>query len=439
MHARLPSYGCWLLVAGFIVVLADASWRSLLLLAGCLLALLAFALCSSDGSARTVARWILPVWGDLLRNRKRKARRRGNKWLRESGLVHDSADAVPVNYEVYEWPDQVEILDLDAYGVTDERVRKAVRESLSYWHAMDYEIERTGSTGWIIRLYDVPRLDSLRVPRVLDELPEALGRIDADGGHVSIRVGRVLSGDAWLDFSGVAGILLAGQPGMGKTNAVNIILSALIARPDLADVYVLDGKGGEDLKWAQPVCKRWSNDDGFAESLDMLRSIHALMKERLQTNRQRYGDSNGWHVYGRSDLKLVVMVIDEVQSYTGAVSKESKELQAEFVRLLTDIIKKGRSACVAVVCATQKPTIDAMPSSLRDEMAKRYCFRVSTSDMARAALGVIPDDGPSPVDIPFAAKGLAVGTSDDGGLEYVQFDHLPESVIDSLLGGSDES
>lgn len=419
----------WLVAFAIAVVVADVDWLFLALLVGSILALLSAALYAPVDSTRLSARKVLPVWGDWLRYQKRDARRMGNQWLRDAGLVRDSVADEPVDYEVYAWSDCVEIQNLPVVGVTDGRIRKVAEESLAYWHAADCEVIKTGHAGWLIRLFDTSRLDMLRKPRVLAGLPEAMARVDKDGGHLLLRIGRTLSGDAWLDCAGVAGVLLAGQPGMGKTAAVDIILASVLARPDLTDVYVIDGKGGEDLAWAQSRCKAWSNDDGFDASLEMLRAVHDLMRDRLKTNRQKYGDSNGWHTFGRTDMQFVLLVIDEVQSYTGAVSKDCKERQAEFVRLLMDLVKKGRSACITTVCATQKPTTDAIPTGLRDEMAKRYCFRVPTSEMARAALGVIPDSGPTPVDIPFTSKGLAVGTSDDGGLEYIQFDYLPEESL----------
>lgn len=423
----------WLLAVLVVVVVSDVGWWGILPIVCLLPAIFGVLLLSPSERLRMNVQRALPVWGDWLRHLQRSARRQGNRWLRDAGLVHDDSHSKPVNYKVYLWPDCLEIVDLPVVGVTDGRVRKAVEESLASWHAADYEIRRTGTASWHIRLYDMSRLEALRVPRVLSDLPEARGLRDRDGGHVLVRIGRTFAGDSWLDFAGVAGILLAGQPGMGKTAAVNVILSALLGRPDLADVYVIDGKGGEDLIWAKPFCKGWSNDDGFAESLDTLRHIHSLIRERLRTNRKKYGDSNGWHVVGISDMKPVLLVIDEIQTFTGPRSKEERDAQAEFIRLLMDLVKKGRSACIATVCATQKPTSDAIPTGLRDQMAKRFCFRVATPEMARAALGPIPDGEPDPTDIPFRDKGMAISVTDEGGTEYVQFDYIPETEIEKLL------
>lgn len=384
--------------------------------------------------------WALPVWGDVLRYQKRKARKKGNAWLREAGLVHDSAVRKRPAYRIYLWPDGLEIEDLPVVGVTDDRLRRAVTESLAAWHAADYELHRTGNSSWHVRLYEESRLDTLKAGRQLSALPETLGRIDGHGnGHLLVRIGRDLDGDAWIDFSGVSGVLLAGLPGAGKTSAANVIVSGLLSRPDLAEVYILDGKGGTDWEWAKPYCAGWSNDDHFGEGLTMVRQIHGLMMERLRTNGERFGDSNAWHSYGRTDLKAICFMVDELQSYTSpaVLNRETKVQHDEFLRLLTDIVKKGRSACVFVIAATQKPTSDAIPTGLRDVMARRYAFHVSTPEMAKACLGDIPDGEPSPMRIAFEDKGLAVTNTDSGGTAYVRFDYLPERDIPSLLSGND--
>jgi hypothetical protein len=183
---------------------------------------------------------------------------------------------------------------------------------------------------------------------------------------------------------------------------------------------------------------RYTNDDSFDVVLPMLRGVRDVMRERLRTNRERFGDSNFWHGFGgRDDARAVVVLIDEIQTWTSpaVTDRTVKADAAEFVGLVTDIAKKGRSAGVCLLIATQKPTSDALPSGLRDVCAKRYAFRCTTTDMAKAALGVIPEGEPSPVDIAFGDKGLCVASADSGGTEFIRWDYLPEKDIEPLLRG----
>lgn len=421
---------CWF--TGFVAVYVgagDARWMVLYvaLLAVWILLAVWFPMLR----VREIFRYGCPIWGDCLRWMRRRARKRGNQWLRDSGLVHDADSERKSNYHVWLWSDRLVIDALPVVGVTADRVRDAVSRSLVAWNMADYDIEQTGNQSWTVHLYSVNRLDALKEGRVLSELPE----VEVWPGHLRVRVGRDLTGDAWVDFSGISGVLLAGLPGAGKTSGADIIMSALLSRSDLVDVSVLDGKGGGDWQWAQSHCAHWSNDDSYDDALRTLHATQDLMRERLSTNRERYGDSNFWHVFGRSDARAVCLMVDEVQNWTAPATqdKETKMKAAEFIGLLTDIVKKGRSAGICVILATQKPDSSAIPTGLRDVCAKRFAFHVSTPEMARACLGVIPDGEPSPVGIAFADKGMAVTNTDTGGTAFVRFDYLPEASIESLL------
>ncbi|MCI1649435.1 hypothetical protein [Bifidobacterium tibiigranuli] len=381
---------------------------------------------------RLACLFALPVVGDWQRHIKRKARKLGNRWVREAGLVKERKGQTSESYKVYLRKDSLDI-DLPVVGVTDEKVRDAVSASLVSWRMADCEITRTGNSSWHVDLFEHDRLDALKTSRVLDCLPP----VQASQGHLAVRIGRNLQGDAWLDFSGVSGVLLAGLPGAGKTAAANAIVSGLLSRPDLVDVSVLDGKGGGDWEWCKPYASNYTNDDSYGEALRILHGVQDQMRERLKTNRGKYGDPNLWHVLDapECDARATCVLIDEIQNWTASpvLDKDTKTKRDEFIGLVTDIAKKGRSACVFLIIATQKPTSDAIPTGLRDVCAKRCAFNVSTPDMAKAALGVIPEGDPDPTAIALEDKGMAVTNTESGGTKYVRFDYLPEPSIERLL------
>lgn len=135
---------------------------------------------------------------------------------------------------------------------------------------------------------------------------------------------------------------------------------------------------------------------------------------------------------------MLCIVLDEVQTWTSPVGrdKETKAKAEEFIGLLQGLVKKGRSAGIVVLMLTQKPTTDALPSGIRDSAACRIAFRCTTPEMAKAALGNIPEGEPTPLDLPFSRKGLSVMAKSDGGTEFVQWDYLPETSIPELLDAS---
>lgn len=59
----------------------------------------------------------------------------------------------------------------------------------------------------------------------------------------------------------------------------------------------------------------------------------------------------------------------------------------EFALLLRDLVARGRAAGIIVVAATQKPSGDIIPTSLRDLMGSRIALRCSTRDASDCVLG----------------------------------------------------
>jgi S-DNA-T family DNA segregation ATPase FtsK/SpoIIIE len=93
-----------------------------------------------------------------------------------------------------------------------------------------------------------------------------------------------------------------------------------------------------------------------------------------------------------------VLVIDEAHSffYTTArgAAKEAVERAHRTIRLVEQLVKKGRNVGVLTILATQKGTADAIPTAIRDICSVRITFAVASSDAAVAALGVGLRDHP---------------------------------------------
>jgi S-DNA-T family DNA segregation ATPase FtsK/SpoIIIE len=55
--------------------------------------------------------------------------------------------------------------------------------------------------------------------------------------------------------------------------------------------------------------------------------------------------------------------------------------------LLRDLVARGRAAGVIVVAATQRPSVDIIPTSLRDLFSFRLAFRCTTDSSSDIVLG----------------------------------------------------
>jgi S-DNA-T family DNA segregation ATPase FtsK/SpoIIIE len=77
-------------------------------------------------------------------------------------------------------------------------------------------------------------------------------------------------------------------------------------------------------------------------------------------------------------------VFDEVQVYT---EYDDKDIRAEFVAIMADIVRRGRSAGIIPIFCTQKPAASVIPSIIVDNCSTRLCFRVNGQRANDAVLG----------------------------------------------------
>ena len=171
-------------------------------------------------------------------------------------------------------------------------------------------------------------------------------------------------------------LLLGGEPGAGKSNALSLVVASAALDPDV-ELWCFDGKLVELAAWKDSARRFVGADlDEAAEALGELRSV---MEERYSTLLER-----GLRKVDReTGLGLIVVVIDELALYTQGKGK----VRDEVVELLRDIVARGRAAGIVVVAATQKPASDIVPTSIRDLFGCRLAMRCSTRDASDTVLG----------------------------------------------------
>ncbi|WP_169241921.1 FtsK/SpoIIIE domain-containing protein [Bifidobacterium olomucense] len=251
-----------------------------------------------------------------------------------------------------------------------------------------------------------------------------------------ITVGLLEDGtDATLTIGNTSGVVVGGVPGSGKTAGMMVIVLALYLS-GCVRLHIIDGKGGDDWTWAKPAATDLVRDD-LDLVHDLLLRLDDEMKSRMSSMRPRYGASNFWNITPDRRPPLEVVIIDECQTYfdlKGVLGgKEAKAKAGEILAAATDIVKKGRSAGFLLFAITQKPTVDSLPSALRDNCENRICFRVKTPEAARAVLGDQPEGSPSPTDIPPARRGGAIIGLDSGQVTQCRFAYVSEDDAEDAL------
>jgi S-DNA-T family DNA segregation ATPase FtsK/SpoIIIE len=78
------------------------------------------------------------------------------------------------------------------------------------------------------------------------------------------------------------------------------------------------------------------------------------------------------------------VVIDELAFYLNTGNRKRDEAIATALR---DLVARGRKTGIIVLAATQRPSHDVVPTSIRDLFAYRWAFRCTTPDASDTILG----------------------------------------------------
>ena len=171
------------------------------------------------------------------------------------------------------------------------------------------------------------------------------------------------------------GVLVGGEPGSGKSAGLSELLAGAALDPSV-HIWGLDAKRLELGLW-RPVMERV----GFG-AMDQAIS---LVEDLIEIMEERYGDleAAGLRKIG-PDNPLYVLVVDELRFYTAHRDRKARD---HFNGLLIDLAARGRAAGILPWLATQKPSTDVVPSSLRDLIAIRWAMRSTTRDASDTILG----------------------------------------------------
>ena len=367
------------------------------------------------------------------RERKKQAERiaEGNDLLRMTGIVSTN-DETEYRCEAYE-DDKgnlvLRVLD-PLYNITSEDVMNRLNENLDKYNVKRI-IQAEDAEAWLkIILFTTDPLEEDQT--IYEPLP-----LDEEAMKVVCAVDSVGEQQA-VSFKNVSGMTVAGVPGSGKTAGLTSFLLPVALSEDV-ELNIIDGKGGHDWAAYKPICGYYSNDDEDLQAMkDYLEAAVEDMRERVQTMPEKLGVANFWSASlerrRAAGVKHKIIVIDECQNYfekrTG--DKEATALTQEIVRLATSIVKKGRSAGITLIATTQKPTADSLPTGLRDNCALKICFRVTTKEAQKAALGDIDlDDSNNALSINKA--GGAVLLSENGNASRVRFFYMAPSDQERLI------
>jgi S-DNA-T family DNA segregation ATPase FtsK/SpoIIIE len=173
-------------------------------------------------------------------------------------------------------------------------------------------------------------------------------------------------------------VVIGGEPGAGKSVALSMLVATAALDPHVR-LSLFDAKLVELAVWRE-IAERFVGGDPN-EAIRFLKELREEMEERyrylLERKRRKITRED-------SDFPLHLVAIDELALYTATAAKAQRE---EFSNLLRDLVSRGRAAGIIVVAATQRPSSDIVPTSLRDLFGFRWALRCSTPQASDTILG----------------------------------------------------
>jgi S-DNA-T family DNA segregation ATPase FtsK/SpoIIIE len=219
-------------------------------------------------------------------------------------------------------------------------------------------------------------------------------------------------------------MLIGGEPGGGKSVALQLIVAHGALSADCR-LILIDGKRVELGLWRD--CAERFIGPSMDEAIDTLHWLQDQIDERtdelLARKLRKITPGLGWPVY--------LVPVDEVAYYSATVGTSAQ--QKEFNACNRDIVARGRAPGIIPVEATQRPSADIIPTSLRDLFGYRWAFRCSTEASSDTILGHgWASMGYSATEIDPKARGVGWLRAEDGIPRRVKAAYLTDDDIIGL-------
>jgi len=226
------------------------------------------------------------------------------------------------------------------------------------------------------------------------------------------------------------GILFGSEPGGGKSSAQQTIFSHAAKSPD-AHLLLIDPNRVQAAPWRDRALAIAYNDP--ADALGVLELVRAEIDRRLELLELLPGVNRKITREIATDhgLPLWVLGIDELAFHTSVVGTPAQ--RAAFSVACRDIVARGRAAGVIPVFATQRPTSDVVPTSLRDLISMRCALRTTTAASSDVILGESwSRRGYSATDIEITQRGVAWLLAEGQSPRRIKFAWISDDTIADL-------
>jgi S-DNA-T family DNA segregation ATPase FtsK/SpoIIIE len=219
-------------------------------------------------------------------------------------------------------------------------------------------------------------------------------------------------------------LLVGGVPGSGKSVTLSLIVAHAALSMDCR-LCLIDGKQVELGLWKDTADVFVGPDIDHA--INTLRRLQQVMDNRyafLMAHRRR-------KIERGDGMNAILLCLDEIAFFSATVGDKTQ--RDTFSALLRDIVARGRAVAVIVVGATQRPTSDIIPTSLRDIFSWRIAGRCTNDISSDVILGYgWAGRGFSAASIHPLDQGVVWVVAEDGHPRRIKVAYLDDASIINL-------
>lgn len=235
-------------------------------------------------------------------------------------------------------------------------------------------------------------------------------------------------------------IFIAGMPGAGKSNLLNVIMAQLARCPD-ALIWVIDMKGGRTARpWLQP----WVEGKAERPAIDWVattREEAALMVQamKMALGARMNSGVGGSKIRPTASRPQIILITDEMANLFSTGRGQRKDIReefgedtkvwtnAQFVSAAEEIVQEARSEAGTLIFATQRGT-NAMAGSTTIRALCKLKIALGMANKTELSY-VIPDarigqEKLSRVADEQGAGIIAVSKKASGVVKFFKHDHL---------------
>ncbi|MDN5655770.1 MAG: hypothetical protein L0G46_11910, partial [Kocuria sp.] len=173
--------------------------------------------------------------------------------------------------------------------------------------------------------------------------------------------------------------LLGGLPGGGKSAGQTTLVVGMAQLENCAII-------GVDAKRVE-VSPGGPRGGGLAVAIPPIYARPAKIGAEM-LRRYKLLEKKGWKkIRPCAETPQIALIIDELAEIVGTGLKENKEVEERISSNVRRLMSLGRAAGVTVQLATQKPSSDIVPTSLRDMVISRVSYACATDAQVDTILG----------------------------------------------------